>query len=63
MDVTLVELDVNNTYCFLQISLNPHPGKEPIEETTVEASQNFDGCDRMSEGDVIHIHFLKRFRL
>ena len=58
MDVTLVELDVNDTYCFLQISLNPHPGKEPMEETTVEASQTFGGCDRMSEGDVIHIHFL-----
>ena len=53
MDVTLVELDVNDTYCFLQVSLNPHPGKEPI----VEASQTFGGCDTMSEGDVIHIHF------
>ena len=59
IDVTLVELDVNDTYCFLQISLNPHPGKEPMEETTFEASQTFGGCDRMSEGDVIHIHFLK----
>ena len=53
MDVTLVELDVNDTYCYLQISLNPHP------ETTVEASQTFGGYDRMSEGDVIHIHFLE----
>jgi len=58
MDMTLVELDVNDTYCFLQITLNPSP-----DGRTAEASQTFGGCDRMSEGDVIHIHFLKRFQL
>ena len=30
-----------------------------MEETTFEASQTFGGCDRMSEGDVIHLHFIE----
>lgn len=54
-----MELDVNNTYCFLQVGLNPHPGKEPTEETTFEAVQTFGGRDRLSEGDIIRVTFLE----
>jgi len=57
LEIRLVELDVNDTYCFQSICLNPHYGEEPGQEMTCEAAATFGGCDKMSEGDVISITF------
>lgn len=57
MEITLVELDVNNTYHLGSVWLNPHYGQEPYEETTVEGAATFITQFPKSEGDIIHVTF------